>query len=197
MTRCITWRCRTLDRFCVREPREILATCDAWPTLVAELADDGPEVTVVVRCGPVVRGPDVARCGPSSHELGRHVRAVCSAEILRRWRSSRSLLIDRCCPWLTVSDRCYGHAEGHGSARTNPALRGSDGRELNRRVRRPNHDDHLPRWQEPQARGSYWGEGLEPAVGLLQRRRLAPQRGLRWRFSMPVVTGRDRSQPFS
>jgi hypothetical protein len=37
-------------------------------------ADGGPVVTGVVRCGPVVRGPDVARMWPSGHELGRHVR---------------------------------------------------------------------------------------------------------------------------
>jgi hypothetical protein len=32
--------------------------------------------------------------------------------MLGRSRSSAHLHIDRCCPWVTVSDRCYGHAEG-------------------------------------------------------------------------------------
>jgi hypothetical protein len=32
--------------------------------------------------------------------------------MLGRSRSSVHFHIDRCCPWVTVSDRCYGHAEG-------------------------------------------------------------------------------------
>jgi hypothetical protein len=51
-------------------------------------------------------------CGPSSPELGRRVPAVRSAGMLRRWCCSARLQTDRCCPWLTVRDRCYGHAEG-------------------------------------------------------------------------------------
>jgi hypothetical protein len=134
------------------------------------------------------------RCGPSSHELGRRVPSLGSAGMLHGWRS-RGLFR----PTVVVR----GGPPGTGAtgtrwarlARTTLDQRGSNGHKLNRRVR-PVLGDRLPRWQEPQARGSYWGEGLEPAVGLLQRRRLAPQRGLSWRFSMPVVTGRDWSQPF-
>ena len=39
-------------------------------------ADEGPVVTVVVRCDPVVRGPDVAPVWPVGYELGRCIRAV-------------------------------------------------------------------------------------------------------------------------
>jgi hypothetical protein len=40
-------------------------------------ADGGPVLTGVVRCDPVVRGPDVAPMWPHGHELGRRVPAVC------------------------------------------------------------------------------------------------------------------------
>jgi len=45
---------------------------------------DGGLVVTVVRCGPVVRGPDVAPMWPSSPDLGRRLPAVHSAEIPRR-----------------------------------------------------------------------------------------------------------------
>lgn len=32
--------------------------------------------------------------------------------MLRRWRNSAPLPTDRCCPWVAVKDRCYGHREG-------------------------------------------------------------------------------------
>src|SRR6266545_1099631 len=46
------------------------------------------------------------------HELGRRVLALRSAGMLPRSGSSARLPTDHCCPWGTVRDRCYGHAEG-------------------------------------------------------------------------------------
>jgi hypothetical protein len=66
-------------------------------------------------------------------------------------------------PLLTVGDpqspvlRARG---GHGRRGRSWLRRGSDGHKLNRRVR-PVHDDHLPRWQEPQARGNPWLRAAE------------------------------------
>jgi hypothetical protein len=52
-------------------------------------ADGGPVLTGVVRCGPVVRGPDVAPMWPGRSELGRRVRQRRSAGLLRRWAQLR------------------------------------------------------------------------------------------------------------
>jgi hypothetical protein len=54
----------SFDHFCVRDPRRIAATCGRRGSMPGELADGGPAVTVVVRCDPVVRGPDVAPMWP-------------------------------------------------------------------------------------------------------------------------------------
>jgi hypothetical protein len=79
---------------------------------------------------------------------------------------------------------------GHGR-RGRPWLwRSSDGHKLNRRVR-PVHDDHLPRWQGRQARGS-WTEEFEPCPMLLRR-----ARSERWtaRDLRSAFTEHDRSCP--
>jgi hypothetical protein len=52
------------------------------------------------------------RRGVADDQLGRRVPALHSAGMLRRRRRSGRFLNDRCCPWGTVRDRCYGHAEG-------------------------------------------------------------------------------------
>jgi hypothetical protein len=54
-------------------------------------ADEGPVVTVVVRCDLVVRGPDVAPVWPHGHELERRVGALGSSGMLRGWPSSAHL----------------------------------------------------------------------------------------------------------
>jgi hypothetical protein len=64
-------------------------------------------------------------------------------------------------PLLTVRDRqmpVLRARGGHGRRGRSGLGRGGDGHTLNRRVR-PVHDDHLPRWQGRQARGS-WTEGV-------------------------------------
>src|SRR5215218_2915822 len=117
--------------FCVREPREILATCDAWPTLVAELADDGPEVTVVVRCGPVVRGPNVAPMWPQRSRAWKARPGTPPSRDPTPMAQLR-VFLDR--PLLSVADRqgpMLRARRGHGTARTNPVPRGSDGYKLN------------------------------------------------------------------
>jgi hypothetical protein len=76
--------------------------------------------------------------------------------------------VDR--PLLSVSDRQMPMLRargGHGRRGRTALQRGGDGHKLNRRVR-PVRDDHLPRWQGPQAHGSCWSEGFEPAVRLLR-----------------------------
>jgi hypothetical protein len=105
-----------------------------------------PMVTGVVRCDPVVRGPDVAPMWPSGPELGRRVRALSSAGMLHRSCSSVCLPTDRCCPWETVRDRCYGHVEGTARRGRRWLRPCGNGHQLDRRVR-PALGDHLPRWQ--------------------------------------------------
>jgi hypothetical protein len=117
-----------------------------------------PLVTAVVRCDPVVRGPDVARMWPQQSRAWKarpgtpfsrdptpmaQVRSVCNR------------------PLLTVRDRqmpVLRARGGHGRRGPTALQGGGDGHKLNRRVR-PVHDDHLPRWQGRQARGS-WTEGV-------------------------------------
>ena len=41
-----------------------MGTCGEWGVCLVSWRDDRPAVTVVVRCDPVVRGPDVPGCGP-------------------------------------------------------------------------------------------------------------------------------------
>jgi hypothetical protein len=55
---------RPRDLFCVRGPGPGRATCDACRVPTLSWADTGPIETDVVRCGPVVRGPDVAPVWP-------------------------------------------------------------------------------------------------------------------------------------
>jgi hypothetical protein len=96
-------------------------------------------------------------------------------------------------PLLTVRDRqlpVLRARRGHGRRGRSSLWPGSDGHKANRRVRRV-HDDHLPRWQGPQARGSL-GEELEPGPMLFRRLRS-------WRW-MPcdlrfLCAGRDRWCP--
>jgi hypothetical protein len=86
------------------------------------------------------------------HELGRRVRAIRPGGMLRRWRCSARLSTDRCCPWRTVRDRCYGHAEGTaGGATLAPAgqQRSPARLEGETNPRRP-----LPCWQTAEGRAA-------------------------------------------
>jgi len=65
-------------------------------------ADSGPVVTGVVRCGPVVRDPNVAPAWPSGHELGMRVPARQSYEMLRLLPRPGALTTR---PLVTVRDR--------------------------------------------------------------------------------------------
>jgi hypothetical protein len=123
-----------------------------------------PMVTAVVRCDPVVRGPDVAPVWPSGPELGRRVRAVRSAEILRRWRRSGGVCYR---PLLTVRERQLPMLRargGHGRRGQQWLRRGGDGYTLNRRVR-PVLGDHEPRWLVSLARGVSRPCGVHNATG--------------------------------
>jgi hypothetical protein len=109
-----------------------------------------PMVTGVVRCDPVVRGPDVAPMWPSGPELGRRVRSRLRGLIICRWRRSRPPSGG---PLLTVSDRQMPMLRargGHGRRGPTALRRGGDGHKVNRRVRLV-HDDHLPCWQAAKA----------------------------------------------
>jgi hypothetical protein len=110
-------------------------------------ADGGPVVTVVVRCGPVVRGPDVAPMWPRS-------RAWKARPVPSSWPAATPLpqlraSLDR--PLLTVSDRQMPMLQargGHGRRGPGWLGRGGDGYHLNPRGR-PVLGDYLPRWQGP------------------------------------------------
>jgi hypothetical protein len=54
----------------LRGLRRAAALAYAW---LMSWADHQPLVTGVVRCNPVVRGPEVAPMWPSGHELGKRV----------------------------------------------------------------------------------------------------------------------------
>jgi hypothetical protein len=59
-------------------------------------ANHQPVVTAVVRCCPVVRGPDVAPMWPRRSPAWKAVRSRRPGLILRRWRGSDPPAIDRC-----------------------------------------------------------------------------------------------------
>ena len=52
------------DLFRVRDVRGIAATCGGWGVCPVTSANGRPVLTGVVRCAPVVRGPDVAPMWP-------------------------------------------------------------------------------------------------------------------------------------
>jgi putative transposase len=121
----------TTNRGPISGSRRPATSASAWP---ASWADDWPAMTVVVRYGPVVRGPDVASVWPSGHELGRRVPALvptsCPANGASQARV-RSTAVDREGPPV---------ADATGTRRARPARttwlwRSSDGYKLNRRVR--------------------------------------------------------------
>jgi hypothetical protein len=106
----------------------------------------GPLVTVVVRCDPVVRGPDVAPMWPQRSRAWK-ARPVPSsrpdASPMPQVRAS----VDR--PVLSAIDRqgpMLRARGGHGRRGSTALQRGGDGYKLNRRVR-PVRSDYLPRWQ--------------------------------------------------
>ena len=116
----------------------------------------GPLVTVVVRCDPVVRGPDVAPMWP---QRSRAWKARPGSPLSRDPTPTAQVRLVRDRPLLTVRDRqmpVLRARGGHGRRGPGALQRGGNGYKLNRRVR-PVHDDHLPRWQAaPAARQPGW-----------------------------------------
>src|SRR4029450_12819827 len=80
---------------------------------------------------------------------------------------------------------------GHGRRGPTALQRGGDGHKLSRRVR-PVRDDHLPRWQGPQAHGSRWSEGLEPWTAMLRPWRSGREGVMTSDSFLPMVTVRAR-----
>jgi hypothetical protein len=116
-------------------------------------ADGGPVVTVVVRCYPVVRGPDVA---PAVHPSDP-ILTICALPTHRQIAAGQRDRSDRDCPPGTGRGRCGWHKDGTpaGEPERAPAWRH---RHQLACWARPVQGRHLPRWQGPQARGSF-GEG--------------------------------------
>jgi hypothetical protein len=73
--------------------RRPATSASAWP---ASWADDRRAMTVVVRYGPVVRGPDVAPLWPQRSRAWKARPVPASRPKLRRCRSSEPPGIDRC-----------------------------------------------------------------------------------------------------
>jgi hypothetical protein len=121
----------------------------------------GPLVTVVVRCDPVVCGPDVAPMWP---QRSRAWKARPSTPLSRDAvpMAQFSAPADR--PLLSVADR-QGPMRTRGEhGRRGPGWfgRGGDGDHLNPRVR-PVPGDHLPRWQAPGGRAAGLSAATSPS----------------------------------
>jgi hypothetical protein len=137
-----------------------------WPVSWEEA---GPLVTAVVRCDPVVCGPDVARVWP------RPSRAWKARSVPSSWPDATPTPQVRTSwdrPLLPVSDRqmpvlraCGGHSR-RGRTWLGP---GSDGHKLNRTVRFV-RDGHLPRGKSPEVARQENADHLERWC----RRRLTP-----------------------
>ena len=108
----------------------------------------GPLVTVVVRCNPVVRGPDVAPMWPQRSRAWK-ARPVRSSRPDATPMAQVRAALDE--PLLTVRDRQLPMLRargGHGRRGRTWLRRGGDGHQLGRRVGFV-LGDHLPRWQGP------------------------------------------------
>jgi hypothetical protein len=121
----------------------------------------GPLVTVVVRCAPVVRGPDVAPMWP---QRSRAWKARPGTPLSRGPAPLARLSAPRDRPLLSVRDRCYGHAEGT-AGEDELAQTGSNGLRLDRRVR-PVLDDDRRRGQAPEGCAAERIHRALPAGGL-------------------------------
>jgi hypothetical protein len=95
--------------------RLLEATYPAYP-LLRLFGDEAKPLPVWPTAGTAAVRPD----SDGGHELGRRVRARSSAGMLRPMAQLSVSRPDRCCPWGTVRDRCYGHAEGT-AGEDNPA----------------------------------------------------------------------------
>jgi transcriptional regulator with XRE-family HTH domain len=107
------WHGRALDGPGVY--RLLEATYPAYP-LLRLFGDEAKPLPVWPTAGTAAVRPD----SDGGHELGRRVRARSSAGMLRPMAQLSVSRPDRCCPWGTVRDRCYGHAEGT-AGEDNPA----------------------------------------------------------------------------
>ena len=113
---------------------------------LANRQEAGPLLTVVVRCNPVVRGPDVALMWPQRSRAWKAHPVPSSRPAASPMPQVRAS-VDR--PVLSAIDRqrpMLRARGGHGRRGSTALQRGGDGHKLNRRVR-PVPVDHLPRWQ--------------------------------------------------
>jgi hypothetical protein len=147
---CAAWRRRTYDRFCVREPGRVAATCGGSGSVPGELGRCWPPVTVVVRCDPVVRGPNVAPAWPHGSRAWKARPGNPSG-----WDASPMALLsaslDR--PLLSVGDRqgpVLRARGGHGRRGRRWLQPGSNGHQLDWRVR-PIPGDHCLVGKRPKA----------------------------------------------
>ena len=121
--------------FRVRERRVVVATCGDGRLLSVSWEDAGLLVTVVVRCDPVVRGPDVA---PIWSQRSRAWKARPGSPSTRDASPmpQRSVSLDQ--PLLSVGDRWMPVLRargGHGRRGRHWLQPGRNGHQLDRRVR--------------------------------------------------------------
>jgi hypothetical protein len=122
------------------------STCGACRTWLVSWVDGGPMVTAVVRCSPLVHGPNVAPMWPQRSRPWQ-ARPDRPSMLDATPKAQVKALPER--PPLSVGDRegpLLRARGGHGRRGRTALQRGGDGDKLNRRVR-PVQGDHLPRWQ--------------------------------------------------
>jgi hypothetical protein len=127
-----------------------------------------PIVTGVVRCDPVVRGPDVAPMWPRRSPAWK---ARPGSPLSRDPTPMAQFSASPDRPLLSVGDRQGPRLRargGHGRRASTALQPVGDAHKLNRRVR-PVQDDHLPRWQEPEGPAPARSCGQSPHDGRRRR----------------------------
>lgn len=77
------------DLFRVRDPWRFAATCGGSRMCLVSWANDAPMVTGVIRCHPVIRGPDVAPSRPWPHPV-RHSKPCFASRL--GWRGQHGMV---------------------------------------------------------------------------------------------------------
>jgi hypothetical protein len=152
-----------------------------------------PIVTGVVRCDPVVRGPDVAPMWP---RRSRAWKARPGSASTPHASPMAQVIPSSDRPLLTVADRQLPMLRargGHGRRGRTRLGRCSDGHHLNRRVR-PVLGDHLPHWQAPARRAPAHIPHRDCTLGRRPRGKDAipsPRRrsSMAWRFWADATAG--------
>jgi hypothetical protein len=142
----------------------VSGTAERWrrPALSGRMGlvnwqEAGLLVTVVVRCNPVVRGPDVAPAVPSLEGASRHSTQPGSCAVGPAQRASR--------PTVVVREGSMLRARGGHGRRGRVAQTGSNGLQLDRRVR-PVLGDDRRRGQAPEGCAAERIHRALPAGGL-------------------------------